>query len=155
MFENTEKALTALPGGALLVTGKDNPNVMTIGWGFVGYMWRKKVFIAPIRESRYTHELLEKNGTFTVSFPRSGEMKNIIKIAGTKSGRDIDKFAELGLDKIPAPKADSYFVAGCESYYECKLLGKIDLDPKLLGEEAASFYKDGDMHTLYFGEILD
>ena len=154
-MKNIENCLTSLTHGALLVTGKAHPNVMTIGWGFVGYMWRKKVFIAPIRESRFTHELIENNGTFTVSFPKSGDMTNIIKVAGTRSGRDVDKFQELGLEKVVAPLADSYFVGGAEDYLECRLIGKIDLDPAQLQDEAKAFYKDGDVHTLYFGEILE
>lgn len=154
MFENTDNKLTTLAKGAFLVTGKDDANVMTIGWGFIGYMWKKPVFIAPVRTSRYSHELLEKYGTFTVSFPEEGTMKSELGFAGTKSGRDIDKFEALGLKKIPAPKADSYFVDGCSSYYECRIIAKTDLTHDMLGDEADKFYADDNMHTLYFAEIL-
>ena len=82
-------------------------------------------------------------------------MKETIAFAGTKSGRDIDKFAELGLEKIDAPLTDSYFVGGCENYIECKIIGKTELDTATLDDNASAFYKDGDMHTLYFGEILE
>lgn len=155
MFEKSGLELTTLTHGALLVTGKEEPNVMTIGWGFFGYMWKKKVFVAPVRQSRYSHELLDNNGTFTVSFPKEGTMKEAIAFAGTKSGRDVDKFEALGLEKIPAPLADSYFVGGAESYIECKIIGKMDLDINMLDDDAKAWYKDGDMHTLYFGEILE
>ena len=77
---------------ALLVTGTDKPNAMTIGWAMASVMWGKSVFVAPVRKSRYSHELLEAHGEFTVFVP-SDDMKNTIAVCGSKSGRDTDKIA--------------------------------------------------------------
>lgn len=156
MFKNTDNNLTTLTRGAFLVAGEGkDANVMTIGWGFFGYMWRKKVFIAPIRSSRFTHEILDKYGYFTVSFPKENDMKKELGFAGSKSGRDVDKFNELSLEKIPAPNSNTYFVGGCEDYIECKIVAKADLTHDMLDGVCDAFYKDNDMHTLYFGEIID
>lgn len=156
MFENVEGDLKTLTRGAFLVAGEGNDvNVMTIGWGFFGYMWRKKVFIAPVRTSRFTHELLDKYGYFTVSFPKENEMKSELGFAGSKSGRDVDKFSALSLKKVYAPNSRTYFVDGCENHIECKIIAKTDLTHDMLDSERDAFYNDGDMHTLYFGEIIE
>jgi len=46
-------------------------------------------------------------------------------------------------------------VGGCEDYIECKIVAKADLTHDMLDGVCDAFYKDNDMHTLYFGEIID
>ena len=47
------------PAGILLTTAADGKvNTMTIGWGTIGVDWSRPVFIAYVRESRYTKEML-------------------------------------------------------------------------------------------------
>ena len=55
----------ALNNGYLLTTKGDNVNTMIIGWGTVGIIWREPIFIAYVRESRYTREILDKTNEFT------------------------------------------------------------------------------------------
>ena len=46
------------PAGILLTTAADGKvNTMTIGWGTIGVDWSRPVFIAYVRESRYTKQL--------------------------------------------------------------------------------------------------
>ena len=62
-FDHAGDILQALPKGVLLTTACDgNVNTMTIGWAHIGIVWSKPVFIAYVRESRYTKELLDKSG---------------------------------------------------------------------------------------------
>jgi len=76
-------------GGLLLASvGRDGrPNVMTIGWGLMGTLWARPVFVVAVRPSRYTHRLIEETGEFTVNVPRKG-MEEIVEYCGTVSGRD-------------------------------------------------------------------
>ena len=67
-------------GVFLTVKNKENLNTMTIGWGFVGVMWNKPVFIAAVRYSRYTYEMLKKTDNFTVSIPLKGQIKNLLNV---------------------------------------------------------------------------
>lgn len=71
-FEDMGFMNSAFNTGAFVTSGD---NVMVASWGFVGVMWGKKVFVAPIRDSRYTKEMLDKTGEFTVSVPAAGTMK--------------------------------------------------------------------------------
>lgn len=44
-------------------------NSMTIAWGTLGIEWATPIFVAFIREHRFTRELLDKNPEFTVNIP--------------------------------------------------------------------------------------
>ena len=99
----------ALRKGVLLTTRSgDQVNTMTIGWGGIGVEWGKPVFIAYVRESRYTKRLLEESGEFTVNVPLSDDYQDILGYCGTKSGRDTDKIRDKNLitvesDVVSAP----------------------------------------------------
>jgi flavin reductase (DIM6/NTAB) family NADH-FMN oxidoreductase RutF len=53
--------------GALLVANdhQGKPNVMTIGWGTIGSIWARPVFLVLVRPSRYSYTRLEEAGDFT------------------------------------------------------------------------------------------
>ena len=89
--------------GLLLVTADaaGEPNVMTIGWGAIGAIWGRPVFIVLVRPSRYTYSRLEEVGEFTVNVPPP-ELAAAASLCGTVSGRDCDKFKEAGLTLIPS-----------------------------------------------------
>ena len=63
-FEYAPQIMDKMTHGGILVTTKvgDKVNPMTIGWGTIGIQWGKPIFIAFVRESRYTKQLLEENG---------------------------------------------------------------------------------------------
>lgn len=101
-LEDAKAAMENLKKGAFLtVKSGDKINTMTIGWGFIGFAWSKNLFMVMVRKSRYTHELLENTNEFTVSIPLDNDFKKQLGVCGTKSGRDIDKFKETGLQLKP------------------------------------------------------
>ena len=54
---------------ALVTAGnQDSFNTMTISWGGMGTIWNKPVATVYVRTSRYTHEFMDNNDYFTVSF---------------------------------------------------------------------------------------
>ena len=154
-FIGLDKAIHEyLNKGAFLVAGSEKPNVMTVSWGMVGVMWRKKIVVVPVRESRYTKEFLDKEGEFTLSIPFN-KMEKEIAFCGKASGRDVDKFEALGVEKIKGDKVSTCKVGGCDEYFECKVLAKIPLTHDMLPDEVNEIaYKDFDYHTLYIGEVL-
>ena len=124
-------------------------NMMTASWGGTGILWGKPVAFIFIRPERYTYEFIEKGDKLTLSF--WGEVhREIHKICGSQSGRDIDKVAASGLK--PYVTEEGYI--GYEQarlVLECKKLyaDSIDADnfvDKLLinrwyGEEYGGFHK--------------
>ena len=55
-------------GLLLVTTGTDGkPNVMTIGWGTIGSIWARPIFIVLVRHSRHTYSFMEQVSDFTVN----------------------------------------------------------------------------------------
>ncbi|MGI6367430.1 MAG: flavin reductase family protein [Anaerolineae bacterium] len=148
-------ALLRNPGLLLAATGASGrSNAMTIGWGSVGIIWGLPVFIALVRPSRFTYGLIEETGEFTVNVP-APEMRRFVGLCGTKSGRDIDKFAEGGISTQAGQQVRAVTIDGCPLVYECRSVHYNDLIPEnLLESIEKSSYGGSDYHRLYFGQIL-
>lgn len=157
--KNIDKALKGLEKGAFLtVKNGDKVNTMTIGWGQIGYQWKKPVFTVMVRKSRYTYELLENAKEFTVSIPveENEELKNALKVCGTKSGRECDKIKECKLKLEDGKSIKTPIIANCELQYECRILCKHELVSEELNEEIDSaMYSNNDYHVFYYGEIVN
>jgi len=137
----------ALPGG--------RANPMTIGWGLIGVVWGRPIFQVLVRPSRHTHGLIEKAGAFTVSVPLPSADR-ALTLCGTKSGRELDKLAELGIGVVPGKTVPVPTLDIPGAHYACRVVAKTDLVPGGLvsAELRDRYYPQGDLHTLYFGEIL-
>jgi flavin reductase (DIM6/NTAB) family NADH-FMN oxidoreductase RutF len=153
--------LKALPKGILLTTKKgDKINSMIIGWGGLGFEWQKPVFTVYVRESRFTLEMLDKTGEFTVNVPLKEMDPQIIKVCGSESGRDVDKIAKLGLTAVPGSKVDVPAFKEVPLTLECKVLFRQLQDLANLDQADQKWYppfKDGkpDRHVMYIAEIVD
>jgi len=142
--------------GLLLVTQAPGarPNIMTIGWGSIGILWGKPVFTILVRPSRYSYELLERAPEFTVNVP-TPEMKKATVVCGSRSGRDLDKFAHLALTAAPAREVAPPLIGECALHYECRVVHRNNVIPNELAPPIVSgYYTRGDFHRVYFGEIL-
>ena len=150
------------PAGILLTAKADGQlNTMTIGWGTIGVQWGKPIFIAFVRGCRHTKGMLDKNPEFTVNIPLGEIDPKILAFCGTKSGRDTDKFAALGLTP-EAPEAIS--VPGIKELpltLECRVVYTQQQVPEaFLAEAVRNIYPadsqniHDDFHTAYYGEIV-
>lgn len=139
---------------ALLTAGDESSfNTMTISWGGMGTLWNKPVVTTYVRKSRYTHDFMEDNDYFTVSFYPE-EYKSVLGVLGSKSGRDMDKMKDSGLTAEMLDKGVTFKEA--EMTLVCKKLHKQLLDPDAMPQEAKdAFYGDGDWHDMYIGEIVE
>jgi flavin reductase (DIM6/NTAB) family NADH-FMN oxidoreductase RutF len=152
-----KETLSKLADPGLLLVGakKDGkPNVMAIGWGFIGVLWGKPVFVVAVRPSRFTYEFIEDTGEFTVNVPNAG-MEEVISHCGEVSGRKRDKFRECKLTVVKAKKVKAPVIKQCKVHYECRVLHKLKVKRDLIPANVKkSFYPRGDYQTLYFGQIL-
>jgi flavin reductase (DIM6/NTAB) family NADH-FMN oxidoreductase RutF len=153
--EYASKAIDIISKGAFLTTAfAGKTNTMTIGWGSIGVIWRNPMFTVLVRQSRFTRELIEQSGEFTVSIPFS-DMKEALGVCGTKSGRDLDKIKAAGLTLKPGKKITTPVIAAKGLHYECKIVYKQTMIPEALDKRyQAAAYPEGDYHTMYFGEIV-
>lgn len=161
-FDYAGQICKAMPKGILLTTKVDDQvNTMTIGWGKIGIEWGKPIFIAYVRESRYTRQMLDQNPEFTVNVPISGVDSKILGFCGSKSGRDTDKISQMQLH-LEAPNVIS--VPGIRELpltLECKVIYKQKQDLTALPQDILNRYYPADdvgnqdFHYAYYGEIVD
>ena len=112
VYDNLTEIVKELKEGVLLTAKADDQvNSMTISWGMLGIEWGRPVFVTFLREHRFTKELIDKNGEFTVNIPYGQDAKDILNFCGTKSGRDVDKFQGASID----PGVQSGLQAGAGS----------------------------------------
>lgn len=137
----------------LIAAGNENGwNTMTVSWGALGEIWGKDAAFVFIRPQRHTFGFFEREELFTISF-FAPEHKDILKICGSRSGRDCDKAALTGLK----PVFDLGSVAFEQAEYTllCKKLASQFLDPKGFADlSVEDNYSSGDYHKMYIGEII-
>jgi len=165
-FEYAAEICKAMPKGILLTTKSgDKLNTMTIGWGCLGTDWSRPVFIAFVRESRFTKQMLEENGEFTVNVPMGKADPKILGICGTRSGRDMDKFEELGLTPEEPLSISVPGIRELPLTLECKVIYKQQQDLSAIPSDILDrFYpvesdelhpgSDRDYHIAYYAQIL-
>ncbi len=135
---------------------KNRVNTMTIAWGHVGIIWSRPVFIAYVRYSRYTYDLLRNAKDFTINVPKQGTLGEALKIAGSYSGRDIDKFEKAQITKQRARTVNSPVIMECPLNYECKMIYSQTQEPALIPDDIKEkHYKNHDTHIMFYGEIMD
>ncbi len=139
---------------ALLTAGdSDKFNTMTISWGGLGTMWGKPVATVYVRTSRYTHDFMDANDFFTVSFYPE-EFKQILGVLGSKSGRDMDKMKGSGLTPVQTGESMSFKEA--EITLICRKLFRQQLDVASIPEDVAKAMYEGQApHDMYIGEIVE
>ena len=139
---------------ALLTAGnKESFNTMTISWGGAGTLWSKPVVTAYVRTSRLTHDFMDKEDYFTVSFYPE-EYKKTLAVLGSKSGRDMDKMNASGL--TPKAVENSMTFEEAEATLVCRKLFKQRLNPENIIDAKAKAFYDGDAeHDMYIGEVVE
>ena len=150
------------PDGVLLTAKADGQvNTMTIGWGTLGIQWGKPIFIAFVRGCRHTKGMLDKNPEFTVNIPLGEIDPKILTFCGTKSGRDTDKFAALGLHTEDPEVISVPGIRELPLTLECRVVYTQQQVPEaFLNEKFRKIYPadsqniHDDFHTAFYGEIV-
>ncbi len=156
-FDEIDLALDNLISGAFFTTKSgEKVNTMTVSWGFIGFAFRKPFFIAMVRPSRYSFEILQNADSFTISIPFEGNMKKALQVCGTLSGRDSDKELEAKINFVDSRSVTSPIIDDCDRYFECSISHMVKTDDLDFNEKLKeSFYKSEDYHYLVFGEIKE
>ena len=131
--------------------GEEIVNTMTASWGGMGILWNKPVAFLFIRPQRYTYTLTEQASTVTLSFFEESS-RNALRFCGTKSGRNVDKFAATGLTldyvkEVPIIHEASVNLL-CRKLYVDDLKKEGFVEKALLGN-----YPTDDFHRVYVVEI--
>lgn len=141
----------------LLCAGdKEKSNAMTIGWGGIGTLWGRTALTVYVAEKRYTKEFMDKAEYFTVMV-FDVEHSKVLRYMGTKSGRDEDKAAALGLHTAYTANGTPYFTEA-EMVIECKIMYAAPFEPQYfksdVPERMYAHFPAG-IHSMYIGEVVN
>ena len=115
----------------------DRPNVLNVGacgWANV----KPPCVQVSIRDIRYSHSAIVERKAFTVNIPSEDQWREA-DYTGLTSGRDTDKFKDLGFTAVRSDLVDAPMILECPVNFECRLRGSVELDS----------------NTLFIGEVLD
>lgn len=149
--ELTKSYLLMNHGPVTLVSSAhgERRNVMAASWAMPLDFSPPKV--AVVVDSRaYTRELIEASGEFVLSIPSRAIASQVLAV-GSQSGRELDKFAALGVGTISASKVKAPLIDGCVAWLECKVIPEPHNEKRydlFLGEVVAAWaepraFKDG------------
>lgn len=133
------------------------PNVMGVSWWTFTCLQPPMIAIS-IGHGRYTHECLESCPEFVLCFPSEGQAK-AAWLCGTRSGREIDKFAETKLRTVPAKVVRPPIIDDCTVAYECKVVGRMECgDHTLYNGEVVAVYGDPDrakhLYSIHYRKLV-
>lgn len=142
--------------GILLVAGRgvDDANPMTISWGMFGIMWGRPVMMVMVRPTRHTWSFIAEGADFTANW-LPADWREALRLCGSASGRDMDKFAASGLQPVASTQVQSPSLAESVLTLECRVLYRSQVEPASFVEPALQDnYPGRDYHGLFFGEIV-
>ncbi len=114
--------------------GKCNP--ITLGWTMITSSVPPMMAVS-IGRTRYSLEVFKSAKEFVIALPSELDAEEVL-LFGTKSGRDMDKFAEAGTKLQPASKVDCVLITEAVANFELRKIGEMDT---------------GD-HVIFVGEVV-
>ncbi len=94
-------------------------NIITIGWAGTVCTNPPMVSIS-VRPERHSFRILRKTGEFVINLT-TRELAFATDYCGVKSGRDVDKFKELGLTALPARTVGAPLIGESPVNIECRV----------------------------------
>ncbi len=112
------------PTLATIVTSKSKgkENAMAVAWHSIVSM-NPPAYGISISPKRFTHGLITESGAFAVNFIHGKEAELIAAVGGC-SGRNMDKFKEMGIKSTPALVLDVPILKVAYFAVECKVVSK-------------------------------
>ncbi len=112
--------LYPLPAIMVSMTDKNGKhNIITIGWTAT-ICSNPPMLSISVRPERYSHGILKETGEFVVNLTTK-DLAFATDYCGVKSGRDVDKFKEMGLTPIPGSKVKAAMIEESPVNIECKV----------------------------------
>ena len=124
----------------------EKPNIITVAWA--GTICSTPAMLSiSVRRERYSYDIIKETGEFVVNLV-SKELVRAADYCGVKSGRDVDKFAQMRLtpctlNHIKAPGIEESPVCLACKVVEVKHLGSHDMFiAEILGVTVDNRYMD-------------
>ena len=117
--------LGPLPAVMVSCGDMQNSNIITIAWVGIACSQPTRVYIS-VRPDRYSHHLIKDSGEYVINLT-SEKLLPACDYCGIRSGRDVDKFAEMKLTKQKGTVVSAPMIAESPVSLECKVFDVISL----------------------------
>ena len=124
--EYSDAVKTKYPEQVVIAIAKDRQgraNPVTLGWTMI-VSGNPPMMAIAVAKKHYSIEAITHSECFTIAFP-SSDMTDAALFFGSKSGREIDKFAEFECETEPAKEIDSVLLVGAVANFECMLESQV------------------------------
>lgn len=118
--------LYPLPAVLISVADKaGNSNLFTVAW--TGTICSDPPMVSiSVRPERYSYHMIEETGEFVINLTTE-ELAFATDYCGVRSGKDVDKWQEMKLTKIPGEKVNVPMVGESPVNIECRVTEKREL----------------------------
>lgn len=143
------------PGGVLcsVIDSKGNDNLITLGWGLIGdFCNGNSLMTIAITPQRYSYQFLEEVPEFVIGIPDESIAEAVLG-CGTLSGRDIEKFDEYNLTRVPSVSVRPPAIRECPINIECSVYTMVK-PPHMLLTPRHRERPIEEQHTIYFADVL-
>ena len=103
----------------------DEYNVLTVAWTGTVCSDPAMCYIS-VRPERHSYDIIKRNGEFVINLTTE-ELARATDWCGVRSGRDYDKFAEMGLTPVPATVVKAPIIAEAPVSIECRVRQRLPL----------------------------
>lgn len=103
----------------------EKPNIITAAWA--GTVCSDPVMVSvSIRKERYSYDIVKESGEYVINLVTK-DLVFAADYCGVRSGRDVDKFAQMRLTPLPSRKVHAPGIAESPVNLECQVRQVISL----------------------------
>ena len=103
----------------------EKPNIIRVAWAGTVCSDPPMVSIS-VRKERYSYEIIRETGEFVINLVNR-ELVRAADYCGVKSGRDTDKFKEMGLTAQPSRYVGAPGIGESPVNLECRVTNRLEL----------------------------
>ena len=142
-----------------------NSNILTVAWtGIINS--HPPITYVSVRKQRYSHDIIAERGEFVINLT-SADLVRAMDFCGVKSGRDVDKFSELGLTREAGDEVSAPMIPESPVNLECRVIEvkeypshdmfiaeivAVHIDDKFVNEDGAYDYGAMDLVSFNHGK---
>lgn len=158
--------LTApLPAVMVSCGDMETSNIVTVAWTGIINTHPPITYIS-VRKQRFSHDIIAEKGEFVINLTTT-DLVRAMDYCGVKSGRNVDKFAEMHLTREAGDEVSAPMIAESPVNLECKVLEvkefpthdmfiaeivAVHIDEKYVSEDGAYDYGSMDLAAFSHGK---
>ncbi len=116
------------PLPAVMVSCKrpgEKPNIITVAW--TGTVCSSPAMVSiSVRPDRYSYDIIKETGEFVINLTTE-KLARVTDYCGVRSGRDVDKFAEMNLTAGRSVHVEAPYIEECPVNIECRVQQILEL----------------------------